>query len=573
MSSNTLVRWPYQIKQRLRNYYAFRTTCIIMALAITGVQHRYLMHQLFWAPEQGLAESLLALKFVGVYWLEHITLAGGIATVIVALFGFDVLHSLFQHSFGLMPYQSSRDSDRRTLRRIAPVLLILLVLSLLVLFPRLQLATGSPVSGAYALISPVMVWVLYASLFPDERRGHDVIHALSRLSYGHKSFDCAGVSVLSKQAETEISVYTKARRSYSPVDQYDYVLHGDRETSARWRGHEAFFDLLGEYLRVAPENLVLFNTTTEAVRRAVEFSRDTVLQDKIHTVLTTDSEYSTTLELLPETFGHDVVHRVSIRKSVLEGTSQRAITHRVVQDIAKLRPQLIALSHVLHGPGFIMPIADILDEIDKLEGDKTLGQRPVVLIDGAQAIGQIDVDPDRITNRVDVYVTSGHKWMLGKPSLGILHRNLQHDTCRFAELRSDISLSTKGPAETIRKERAATINPEPRITLYRALLDMKESGGPKEIEAHCRKLATSFRSKVGRIPRVRVAPVQSFAGMCPAAFDGLETERVAKALLEHDITVGVWDSEVKEKFLRIGFHYFHSELDVYDLVTELADQV
>jgi selenocysteine lyase/cysteine desulfurase len=75
--------------------------------------------------------------------------------------------------------------------------------------------------------------------------------------------------------------------------------------------------------------------------------------------------------------------------------------------------KVISVSHVISSTGLRMPIA----EIAALARDRGA----LCIVDGAQAVGQIDVDVKSLG--CHAYATSGHKWLLGPKGTGVLYVN------------------------------------------------------------------------------------------------------------------------------------------------------
>ena len=84
------------------------------------------------------------------------------------------------------------------------------------------------------------------------------------------------------------------------------------------------------------------------------------------------------------------------------------------------RTRVIALSHVLWSTGAVLPLRDIAD----LAHDRGL----LVIVDGAQAAGQVPVDLHALG--VDAYAMAGQKWLCGPEGSGLLY--VRRD--RFADI-------------------------------------------------------------------------------------------------------------------------------------------
>jgi cysteine desulfurase/selenocysteine lyase len=73
--------------------------------------------------------------------------------------------------------------------------------------------------------------------------------------------------------------------------------------------------------------------------------------------------------------------------------------------------RVISVSHVTYTTGLVLPVA----ELTKLARSRNV----LMIVDGAQAVGAIDVDLKSID--ADAYAASGHKWLLGPAGTGVLH--------------------------------------------------------------------------------------------------------------------------------------------------------
>ncbi len=90
----------------------------------------------------------------------------------------------------------------------------------------------------------------------------------------------------------------------------------------------------------------------------------------------------------------------------------KAITSRLRAAITK-QTKVINVSHVISSTGLRMPINEIA-EIAKQNGI-------LFIVDGAQAVGCIDVDVKALA--CDAYVGTGHKWLMGPKGTGFAYIN------------------------------------------------------------------------------------------------------------------------------------------------------
>jgi L-cysteine/cystine lyase len=96
----------------------------------------------------------------------------------------------------------------------------------------------------------------------------------------------------------------------------------------------------------------------------------------------------------------------------VRGVSVKLVEPRAsaIVDAIGPRTRLLAISHVLWTNGDVLPLA----ELSQVAHDRGA----LVLIDGAQSVGAIDVDPDALG--ADFYTASGQKWLCGPSGTGAL---------------------------------------------------------------------------------------------------------------------------------------------------------
>ncbi len=77
------------------------------------------------------------------------------------------------------------------------------------------------------------------------------------------------------------------------------------------------------------------------------------------------------------------------------------------------RTKVISVSHVITSTGLRMPITEIVA--------LAKSRRILCIVDGAQAVGGIDVDVRKLG--CDAYVATGHKWLMGPKGTGFVYIN------------------------------------------------------------------------------------------------------------------------------------------------------
>ena len=164
-------------------------------------------------------------------------------------------------------------------------------------------------------------------------------------------------------------------------------------------------DLVGGLIGCTADEVLLTRSTTNAMTTAglgIELSR-------CDRVLTTDVEHeggSAVWKHLEKRRGV-IIDRVSIKP---EDHDAKGIVERFAAAIKK-ETKVISVSHVITSTGLKMPIREIVA--------LAKGRDILTVVDGAQAVGNIEVDVKSIG--CDAYAAPGHKWLLAPKGTGFLY--------------------------------------------------------------------------------------------------------------------------------------------------------
>lgn len=164
-------------------------------------------------------------------------------------------------------------------------------------------------------------------------------------------------------------------------------------------------ELIGGLIGCAADEVLLTRSTTNAMNIAalgIDLSRG----DR---VLTTDVEHeggSAAWKHLEKRRGI-VIDRIVISA---EDHDVRGIVERFERAITK-QTKVISVSHVITSTGLRMPVREIVA--------LTKGKDILTIIDGAQAVGNIEVDVRAIG--CDAYAAPGHKWLMAPKGTGFLY--------------------------------------------------------------------------------------------------------------------------------------------------------
>jgi len=200
-------------------------------------------------------------------------------------------------------------------------------------------------------------------------------------------FNAAGVGLPSEESLSA---------SLEPGGDWDAVL-------TEVRSH--FSHLLG----MPEEHVTLFHNTTAGIQR-VFLRISQLLRSRNAVLLTTDLEYPGTVAMVDECWQGPMII-AEVAHLLWEGRCAE-VTEVLKAAFLRTRPAVIYISHVARAFGY--PV-----DLEFLRFAKEINPGVLIVADGAQAIGNIPVGRD-VLGLVDFYVTSGHKWLCGKPTLGLV---------------------------------------------------------------------------------------------------------------------------------------------------------
>jgi selenocysteine lyase/cysteine desulfurase len=283
----------------------------------------------------------------------------------------------------------------------------------------------------------------------------------------HSFFDSAAIGLESKQAEAA----AKTRRELD----WPQLVEQSLRSVAR-----LFED--------SPTNITFFHNTTAGVQRV--FLRLSHLQGaRLPTLLTTDTEYPGIMAMVDENWNGRVVV-AKIAESINRGRAGE-VADRLVESVLASRPSVVYLSHIGRANGYRLD-ETVLSKI------KELDPRILLIIDGAQACGNIFIKQE-LLDLVDFYVTSGHKWLCGKHTLGIVRA---HNHWRL-----------KDPSQSYSRTSTAsgTGNRAVLLSFNKAIEDLNgeiEDNQTAEqrlraIEDHNKGLARAFSAKINERWQIR----------------------------------------------------------------------
>lgn len=256
---------------------------------------------------------------------------------------------------------------------------------------------------------------------------------------------------------------------------------------------------------------------------------------------------------LPWSYQQD---RGRVRLRWFEVSHDPAETLQNIQDGITSRTRMIALSHVERHHGVRVPAA----EICALARSAGL----VVLLDGAQSIGQFPVDFHALD--VDFYATNCHKWLCGPNGTGVFYcrRDRLHllDQAHVGPGSNETWDRIGGVVLTSKADRfeygtrsfgvAATIGDTVRAF---------EAIGPAAIEARLQALAAGIRRRIAERNWHLTSPPDWERGSALVSFtipevDGRELTKELQA------SAGTWLSSNTGDGVRFSPHFYNTEEEI-----------
>jgi len=250
-----------------------------------------------------------------------------------------------------------------------------------------------------------------------------------------------------------------------------------------------------------------------------------------------------------------VARRAGARVRVLGAEETAGDLEAAVARVAGPRTRLVALSHVSWATGAVLDVAGAA------RAARAVGA--LVVVDGAQSVGAIPVDPDG--SGADAYAFPAHKWLLGPEGLGALW------VSREAAGRIDMTVAglesgtghapdgTMAPHPSARRYEHSTL-PAALLPAWRASLGWLEELGRPWIHARVREAQGAARAALAAIPGVAVlTPPGPQAGLVTFTVAGRTPEEASRALGERGVTVRPlpWPAA-----LRASLGFFTDEADI-----------
>ena len=223
------------------------------------------------------------------------------------------------------------------------------------------------------------------------------------------------------------------------------------------------------------------------------------------------------------------------------------------------RTKVLFFCHVTRG-GYLYPVKRLC----ALARERGI----VSAVDGAQAVGMLDVDLTDLA--CDLYTNSLHKWFLGPPGTGFLYvsRAMQ------PAFRSLYATAADRVEDARRYEVQGTYDLPVRAALGTAL-DRLNRIGIHNIERRLRMLSDYLRKALPDIPRLRLLTSRSHDVSSPGStifeFDGINAARW-RGPLEEEAKLHVDDHDRDgHRGIRVSTHYYNTIEEIDRCVDKLKE--
>jgi selenocysteine lyase/cysteine desulfurase len=199
--------------------------------------------------------------------------------------------------------------------------------------------------------------------------------------------------------------------------------------------------------------------------------------------------------------------------------------------------------------------------------------RPVVIVDGAQSIGNIEVS-GRLFEQIEYYATGAHKWLLVPRPLGVLIRNsdLLLTKHQYATLEMPNRPDSAFPVSN--RPFSVTISYDPYFGLSGALRDEFQAIRMNNIATHNRRLADAFRNEMLSFGYRSIGD-DSHSSIVSISF-GSVTEPLHRSLQLHGVKCKFLQLKLDEDALpiiRFCFHLYHSKEDLFRLLDRIEGEL
>ncbi len=312
---------------------------------------------------------------------------------------------------------------------------------------------------------------------------------------------------------------------------------------------EAVRNKAAAFLDCEVDEIVLTRNTTEGLSMV----SSTLKMRAGDEILTTNHEHGggeTGLDYLARVSGAKVVKL----KMPMPAESIDQVVDSVVSALTP-KTRALMLSHITTITGLRMPLRQIAEAIR--------GKDIFFIADGAQAAGMIEINVKELG--VDVYATSGHKWLMGPKETGLLYVK--------KDVQDKINPVFTASGYQSYSASSGTRNVAQLITLGE-VLNWHEKMGKSNVEKQCRDLCDYCYQQLEDVQGVKIiSPSEPELRSAMVSIDieaGTPKSKVFEGLRADDIVV---KSLPKYNALRLSNHIFNTKEDVDKTIAGLKKYV
>lgn len=280
-------------------------------------------------------------------------------------------------------------------------------------------------------------------------------------------------------------------------------------------------------------------------------------------IITTDHEHDAVLLSLSS-----IMRQFGIRVRVIALQDPIGFVEALTNAL-NTRTRLVLMSHVSYQTGWELPVSQVADAIRRHPDCR-------LLVDGAQGLGNIVVDPEKLG--ADYYVFCGHKWMLapaGWAGLWVRHQRREDIGTRWPQkpYPVDPRLLESGP---LPEYSAGGDDLEygtrcwPRVAGWSVTWDYFEEEGFLEHAAYQLSLRNEAREAVLGVPGFDV--MDPVAGMGKTALMTVSSRQWGSGLADQLAKCGVVvKPEPFSGGVRLAFAAFNTRSDIEALIAALSE--
>ena len=274
---------------------------------------------------------------------------------------------------------------------------------------------------------------------------------------------------------------------------------------------------LAALIEVDPESVAFTRNATEALQSLIRNYNRLQPGDQ---VLISDLEYDTVKGAMRWLAAHRGVEVVELSHTHPTSFDSLLQTYR---DAFAQHPRLrlMALTHVTHRTGLVMPVADIAQAARAHGVD--------VILDGAHALGQIDFNLAELGIQFAGF--NLHKWIGAPLTLGFLYIAPE----RLADIDTDMGEFHYPTTDVRARTSYSTPNFPALMTLPRVLDEHRALGGAAAKGARVNYLRNVWVSQVRALPGIEVLTPDDprlYCGITAFKFSGRDQQAMAERLLK-----------------------------------------